>query len=188
MTLPRVIHYHYTRPGKSVDVYDHWLLVDQPHLKVLLMEDYAGDPLSIGGTPVAEPGSALLWFVFPDAWHDIGRFHLPDDTFTGWYTNLCTPVAVDGDVWASTDLFLDHWMTPDGRHAWLDEDELADAVAAGLLNGETQARITGERAVIQTNLDLGAWPPREALELDLHAARGLLKGRPTTDQSKWNAL
>jgi predicted RNA-binding protein associated with RNAse of E/G family len=181
VTQPRVIHYHYTRPGKNVDVYDHWLLVDEANLKVLLMEEYAGEPLSIDGNTVAEPGSALLWFVFPDAWHDIGRFHLADDTFTGWYTNLCTPVDIDGDVWQSTDLFLDHWMAPDGRHAWLDEDELADAVAAGLVNGETQARVARERAGIQMQLDLGTWPPAEAMELDLERARGLLKGRPTTD-------
>lgn len=173
--MPRTIHYRYTRPGKDVDVYDHWLVVDDANLKVLLMEEYGGEPLCIDGTAVAEPGSALLWFVFPDAWHDIGRFHLADGTFTGWYTNLCTPVAMDGDVWSSTDLFLDHWMTPDGRHSWLDEDELRDAVAGGLLSGETRTRIARERSVIQTHLDLGAWPPPEAVGMDLAAARGLLK-------------
>jgi predicted RNA-binding protein associated with RNAse of E/G family len=173
--MPRIIHYSYTRPGKDTAVYDHWLVVDRPELKVLLMEAYAGDPLVIDGKVVAEPGAALLWFVFPGAWHDIGRFHLADDTFTGWYTNLCTPVEIRENTWASTDLFLDLWMTPDGFQSWLDEDELADAVREELLDDSTQSQIAGERSRIQTHLDLGAWPPPIAVELDLQAARGLLE-------------
>jgi predicted RNA-binding protein associated with RNAse of E/G family len=173
--MPRLIHYSYTRPGKNTAVYDHWLVVDRPELKVLLMEAYAGDPLVIDGKIVAEPGAALLWFVFPGVWHDIGRFHLADDTFTGWYTNLCTPVEIHKNTWASTDLFLDHWMTPNGYQSWLDEDELADAVRAELLDESTRSQIAGERSRIQTHLDLGAWPPPIAVELDLQAARGLLE-------------
>jgi predicted RNA-binding protein associated with RNAse of E/G family len=173
--MPRIIQYSYTRPGKDTAVYDHWLVVDRPDLKVLLMEAYAGDPLVIDGKVVAEPGAALLWFVFPGVWHDIGRFHLADDTFTGWYTNLCTPVEIQENTWASTDLFLDLWMTPDGYQSWLDEDELADAVRAELLDDSTQSQIAGERSRIQTQLDLGAWPPPIAVELDLQIARGLLE-------------
>ena len=173
--LPRVIHYTYTRPGKETVIYDHWLVIDEPDLKVLLMDSYAGHPLLIDGTIVAEPGSSLLWFVFPDAWHDIGKFHLADDVFTGWYTNLCTPAKINEDQWSSTDLFLDHWIAPDGHQTWLDEDELNDAVTAGLLDVELCDRIADERRRIQTHLELGAWPPPVVLELDLQTARGLLK-------------
>ena len=173
--MPRLIHYSYTRPGKDTAIYDHRLVVDEPELKVLLMEEYRGHPLVIDGGVVVEPGAALLWFVFPGVWHDIGRFHLADDTFTGWYTNLCTPVEIEQNVWASTDLFLDHWMTPHGFQSWLDEDELADAVRADLLDDATQSRIAGERSRIQAHLDVGGWPPPIAVELDLQAARGLLE-------------
>jgi len=173
--MPHLIHYSYTRPGKDTAIYDHRLVIDEPELKVLLMEEYRGNPLVIDGNVVAEPGAALLWFVFPGVWHDIGRFHLADDTFTGWYTNLCTPVEIEQNTWASTDLFLDHWMTPNGFQSWLDEDELADAVRADLLDDATQSRIAGERSRIQAHLDVGAWPPPIAVELDLQAARGLLE-------------
>lgn len=174
-TLPRVIHYTYTRPGKETVTYDHWLVVDEPDLKVLLMDTYEGRPLRIDDSVVAEPGASLLWFVFPEAWHDIGRFHLADDTFTGWYTNLCTPVRITDHDWASTDLFLDHWMTPDGHQTWLDEGELHDAIAAGLVDAGTHDRIDDERSRIQARLDLGAWPPPVALDMDLQTARGLVK-------------
>ena len=174
--MARLIHYNYTRPGKESGVYDHWLVVDDPDLKVMLMTDYHGVPLVIDGQVVAEPGAAMLWFVFPGAWYDIGRFHLADDSFTGWYTNLCSPVTMHGDSWDSTDLFLDHWMTPEGHQSWQDEDELARAIGAGLLEAETQARIRQERRFIQSNIDVGAWPPPVALEMDLGDARGLMEG------------
>ena len=173
--MRRLIRYTYTRPGKDTGNYNHWLVVDEPELKVLLMDRYEGPPLRIDGRLAAEPGSALLWFVFPGAWHDIGRFHLANDTFTGWYTNLCTPVECTGDAWASTDLFLDHWTTPDGYQMWLDEDELANAAAAGLLDDQIRMRIDEERSRIQAGLDTGTWPPPVTLDLDLQAARGLLE-------------
>ncbi len=172
--MSRVIHYTYTRPGKETATYDHRLVVDEPDLKVLLMDDYEGRPLRIDDAVVDEAGESLLWFVFPDAWHDIGRFHLADDTFTGWYTNLCTPVQITDNDWSSTDLFLDHWMTPDGKQTWLDEDELQDAITAGLLDAAARDRIEDERSQIQTHLDLGAWPPPVTLEMDLQTARGLV--------------
>ncbi len=172
--MPRPIHYVYSRPGKSVGTYDHQLIVDRPDLKIMLMEGYDGEPLRIEGEAALEPGASLLWFVFPGAWHDVGRFHLADDTFTGWYTNLCTPVEMEGDTWSSTDLFLDHWMTPDGLHVWLDEDELVGAIEAGHVSEEMQRSIEKERAFIQSNLDVGSWPPPIALEFSLEDARDLL--------------
>ena len=172
--MPRPIRYKYGRPGKSVETYEHQLIVDEPELKIMLMEDYGGEPIRINRETVVDPGASLLWYVFPGAWHDVGRFHLADDTFTGWYTNLCTPVEMEGDTWSSTDLFLDHWMTPEGKHTWLDEDELAGAIAAGHVSGEWRTAIEKERALIQSNLTVGAWPPPIALEFGLDEARALL--------------
>ncbi len=172
--MSRLIHFSYKRPGKEADLYDHWLVVDEPDVKVMLLEGYHGQPVLIDGQTVAEAGAALLWFVFPGRRHDIGRFHLADDTFTGWYTNLCTPVEMEGDTWASTDLFLDHWISADGYEAWLDEHELADAIAAGLLDEAMQLQVREERAFIQSHLDVGAWPPHITIDMQLSDARGLL--------------
>ena len=173
--LSELIRYSYARPGKETETYDHWLVLDGADVKVMLMKDYQGKPLIVANEIVAEPGASLLWFVFPGAWHDIGRFHLADDTFTGWYTNLCTPVVMHEDGWTSTDLFLDHWTSAAGDRSWLDEDEFAEAVTAGLLDDATQRRIREERRFIQSRIDADAWPPNVACEMDLHAARGLLE-------------
>ena len=40
--MSRLIHYTYMRPGKETDTYDHWLVIDEPDLKVMLMEEYKG--------------------------------------------------------------------------------------------------------------------------------------------------
>jgi len=51
------------------------------------------------------------------------------------------------------DLFLDLLIEPDGSHRWLEEDELEQALAAGLLTEEDAgaAREEGERV-------LAEWP------------------------------
>jgi uncharacterized protein DUF402 len=54
----------------------------------------ANAPVHVRGASVLELGAPILWFVFPDKWYDVARFHLADRTFTGWYTNLCTPVVI----------------------------------------------------------------------------------------------
>ena len=77
---------------------------------------------------IYEPGAAIVWFVFPDVWHDLGRFHLEDGTFTGYYVNLITPVQIDGTTWRMFDLCLDLWIGADGRFQVLDQDEFDEAV------------------------------------------------------------
>lgn len=171
--MQRTIHYHYTRPGRESGTYQHRLVADEPDVKVMLMDHYQGRPLVIDGVTVAAAGSPLLWFVFPGRWHDIGRFHLPDGTFTGWYTNLCTPIEIFGPSWSSTDLFLDHWTSVDGWEKWLDEDELAAAIQLGLVSDAWQREIVREREMIQAELDGGRWPPDVALTMDLESARWL---------------
>ena len=60
-----------------------------------------------------ERGSDAVWFTFPGLWHDIGRFHRSDGTFTGIYANILTPPLIQPDgVWHTTDLFLDLWQKP----------------------------------------------------------------------------
>jgi len=133
--------------------------VDRPDVKVLLMDVVASKEMRIGNTVVAEPGSTLTWFVFPGQWHDVGRFELANRTFTGWYTNICTPVIITGNRWSITDLFLDLWLAPDGSLQWLDVDEFGAAIEAGTLDPELARRATAERARIDECVGRGAWPP-----------------------------
>ena len=172
-TVPRRITFKYQRPGQGTTTYDEWLVLDRPDVKVLLLESYEGKHVDVGGHRVLDPGAPIVWFVFPDAWHDVGRFHLADGTFTGWYTNFCKPVEFTNDLWRGTDLFLDCWLSADGEVMWLDEDEFDAAVRSRVIDAATKQRVRNERALIELQLGEGAWPPPIARDIDLAQARSL---------------
>lgn len=139
-------------------VYDHWLIHDDSDLQVLFMPQYTGADISFGTTKAIENGGAMVWYLFPGKWYDIGSFFLADGTQTGWYTNFCTPVKADGDKWFATDLFLDHWTSIDGHRMWLDEDEYADAVSNQLITTAQQGKVEAGRQEVAHRLE-GPWPP-----------------------------
>lgn len=167
------IRYEYRRPGKPTTSYDEWVVLDRPDSKVLLQDTFAGPPFRVGDAVVLEPGAPIVWFVFPETWHDIGRFHLADGTFTGWYTNLTTPIQLGAAVWSAGDLFLDLWTPAAGASVWLDEDEFAAACQARLIDAATRRRVLNERALIELQLAGGHWPPPIARDIDLAQARRL---------------
>lgn len=171
MRAPRHIHYLFHRPGKGTTEYHERLLVDEPDVKILLHERYHGRALRVAHGLILEPSAPLIWFLFPGRWYEIARFHRADESFTGWYTNLCTPVEFDGDVWSTTDLFLDHWLGVSGDACWLDEDELEGALHAGLIDGPTAQRLAGERETIDSCVANRTWPPPIARQFDLARAR-----------------
>lgn len=126
--------------------------------------------VEVAGTPVLEPGAAVVWFTYPGRWYDIGRFHLADGTFTGSYANVLTPVEMDGLSWSTTDLCLDVWMGRDGRVEVLDEREFADAVEAGWIDTATAtaARETAETLALLARH--GDWPPEHVRHWTLERA------------------
>jgi len=123
------VRIHYRRPPNRLQIFEQRLVHDGDDVKVTLAEAVAYEPpLRIGGEVVLERGSDVVWFTFPGAWHDIGRFHLADGTFTGLYANVLTPPSLTGTEWDTTDLFLDVWIARDGSVLLLDEDELDEAM------------------------------------------------------------
>ena len=126
------------------------------------------------GAIMLERGSLALWFTFPDVWHDIGRFHRADRTFTGLYANILTPPVIDGPLWHTTDLFLDVWQTPSGETLLLDEDEFEDARTQGLMDETTATRAWDEGQRILADAANGAWPPECVREWTLERALEVL--------------
>jgi predicted RNA-binding protein associated with RNAse of E/G family len=171
--MPQLIELEYRRPGKATVVYREWLVFERPDVKVLLLDAYNGGTVSAEGTVIQDTGAPIIWFVFPDRWFDIGRFHRSDETFTGWYTNLCKPPEFHGSRWIARDLFLDCWQPVGGAAVWLDEDELAEAVRGGVVDRATLKRIENERQLLELQLRQGAWPPPIAKDMDLAQVRNL---------------
>ncbi|MFN2327132.1 MAG: DUF402 domain-containing protein [Gemmatimonadales bacterium] len=139
-------------------------------------------PVTVDDRVVLEARSPAVWFTFPAAHHDIGRFHTPAGELTGYYANILTPVAIrpgEGgppDQWHTTDLFLDLFMTPAGRIHVLDRDELRDAVARGWVNDRTAAAAEREVNRLARLARQGAWPPAVVDEWPLERARSAARG------------
>jgi len=164
------IHYH--RPDRGTTEFDEHLVLDRPDVKVTLLERYDGNAAWAGDRLILAAGAPVVWFVFPDLHRDVGRFHLADGAFTGWYTNLRGPLRMDGADWYCTDLFLDHWLPAAGEAGtWLDEDELDAAVRAGLVSPSELDLVRVERGVIDAEVAAGRWPPPVARALGLAEAR-----------------
>jgi predicted RNA-binding protein associated with RNAse of E/G family len=153
------ISLEYIRPGRGAATYSERLLLDQPDVKVLAMDVLDAREIRIEGEVVLEPGASITWFVFPGQWHDVGKFHRADASFTGWYTDICTPVLMNGNHWSITDLCLDLWLPAQGPARWLDEEEFERAVLAKTLDQDLAAAARAERVRIDALLNRGDWPP-----------------------------
>lgn len=133
-------------------------------------------PLVIDGRIALENDSPAIWFTFPGAWHDIGRFHRANHTFTGFYANILTPVRfLSPNLWETTDLFLDVWSA-EGTVIVLDAEELDAAVARDWVDQATAARARDETAALLRRARRGEWPPRIVSEWTLERALEVRRG------------
>jgi predicted RNA-binding protein associated with RNAse of E/G family len=167
------VHIHYLRPPDRKETFTQRLLLDGPEVKVTFAENVPFDPpIRIHGEVALEAGSDAVWFTFPGLWHDIGRFHLADGTFTGIYANILTPPLFQpGGVWHTTDLFLDVWVTPAGDLSVLDEDQLEEALGKEWISLETARRAREEASWIRERFREERWPPPVVEAWTLQRAR-----------------
>ena len=169
----QTVRIDYLRPPDRREVFIQKLLLDTPEVKITLAESVPFDPpIQIHGEVALEAGSDAVWFTFPGMWHDVGRFHRADGSFTGIYANILTPpIFLPDGVWETTDLFLDVWVDPEGALAILDEDQLEEAEAMGWVS-DFQARKAREEAEwIEAEYSVGRWPPSIVEEWTLARAR-----------------
>jgi len=169
---------YYRRPPKREDIFVQELVSKTAEVIITFTEE---TPLSrptamAGDEVILEAGAPAIWFTFPGLWHDIGRFYLLDDTFTGYYTNIMTPVEFHDPLrWSTTDLFLDHWLSADGRPLILDEDEFDAAVDEGWIEPEIARRAETETERIHNAALEGAWPPPVVEEWTLDRVRAVVR-------------
>ena len=167
------IHYH--RPPDRVTVYENELVHADDEVTVTVMRaTRLSRPAMVDDKVILENGAPVVWFTFPGADHDIGRFHTTDGIFTGLYANILTPVEfISRTEWRTTDLFLDIWIGRDDLACILDEDELAEAERAGWVDEKTAAaaRATALRLIAQHRA--GTWPPRVVYDWPLERLTGM---------------
>jgi predicted RNA-binding protein associated with RNAse of E/G family len=167
------VRIHYRRLPDQDRIYDQRVVLERTDVIVTLSQRLdLPTPLSTGGRTMLEDGSLALWFTFPGVWHDIGLFHLADGTFTGLYANILTPPEIAGDVWHTTDLFLDLWWPDGGEVELLDADELEEALARGVIDKDMARQATAEANRLLQLAGAGAWPPPVVREWSLERALG----------------
>ena len=172
MSPPPLVRIRYRRPPDRLEIHEQYLVHDTSDLKVTFAPSVVRPgPLRIDGRTVLENGSPVVWFTFPGAWHDIGRFHTADGVFTGLYANILTPVELGpGHVWDTTDLFLDLWLDDDGVRV-LDENDFDDAIARGWIDEATVRRARTEIERLRSAAQSGVWPAAAVNEWTLERAR-----------------
>lgn len=178
------VEIRYRRLGRLTRTYRQQVLESGPRGIVTFQPNTPVDaPLVVAGTPILEPGSPVIWLTFPRAWHDIGLFHLADGTFAGLYANILTPVEFVGpNHWETTDLCVDVWVPRRGSARLLDEAELADAEAAGLVAPDVAARARLEANDLIEGLASASWPPALAGEWSLARARKAARAAAATSR------
>lgn len=170
----------YRRLPDQEELYHQTLVHEADALVTYVPAAAVRRPTLVAGRAVLETGSPVVWFTFPDEWYDVGRFHLPDGTFTGFYANILTPVEFDGDTWTTTDLFLDVFVTPTGEIHVLDREELDEAERGGWVDAALAARARAEADRLVHMARGGAWPPEVVRQWPLERARGVASGTPSS--------
>lgn len=171
MSAERRARIHYRRLPDNERIFDQHIVLERSDVIVTLSEPLVLDePMLIGGNVGLEHGSRALWFTFPGCWHDIGRFHRADGTFTGIYANILTPPRIEGADWYTTDLFLDVWLPAQGGVMLLDEDELVEAMARGHIEADLAESARAEAERLLALVERGVWPPPVVGEWTLERA------------------
>jgi predicted RNA-binding protein associated with RNAse of E/G family len=174
---PEQVIIHYRRPPDRTDDFVQLLVHESSEVIVTFLEHTPlAKPLVVNGDIVLENGSPAVWFTFPGARHDIGRFHTADGRFTGIYANILEPVEfVSRLEWRTTDLFLDVWIGLDGSVSLLDGDELARAEERGWVDAGASSRARAEADFLMAEAQIGKWPPECVAWWTLETVRGVLR-------------
>lgn len=180
VTAPHTVQIHYRRPPDKRQIFaQSELYRDDDVIVTFLDQTPLSRPSRVDGRTILEDGAPIVWFTFPGLWHDIGRFHRADGTFTGLYANILTPVHfIEPRVWDTTDLYLDIWLEPGRAPVVLDRDEFDEARARSWIDEPTVASALGETDRILRLIGEGAWPPPVVEEWTLHRARDVAARLP----------
>jgi hypothetical protein len=98
-------------------------------------------------------GTGILKLVPWGSAHSVWLFWDPGWELRGWYVNLEAPHRRWHSGVDTTDHVLDIWVTPDRRWEWKDEDEFAEALAAGRFSARDATEIQAEGARVVEKIE-----------------------------------
>ncbi len=109
-------------------------------------------------------GGGRLFLAGPEAAHSICPSWEADGSFAGWYVNLETPWRRTPVGFDTTDHVLDIWVLPDRSWRWKDEEELQEAVEAGLFTPQQAKAIRHEGERVLERVEAWTEPFNEGWE------------------------
>jgi predicted RNA-binding protein associated with RNAse of E/G family len=116
------------------------------------------------GKVVVARAYLAVWFIFRRKWYDVGKFYDQEGKFTGYYCDIIRPVAKllasPSKTSIITDLFLDLWISSDGRCVVLDEQQLGRAIRKRAIPLPLAAKARRELAALVKSAKAGYFPPK----------------------------
>ncbi len=147
--LPRQVEIHYTRlHGKPLTIYTEELL-SQTDLRLKTRASVGADWRQSFAEAWWKPGliptgryvASLIKYYFFQEWFDVLELRGDADEILGYYSDICTPLTKTGaTTYATTDLVLDLWLSPERLVKELDWDEFEHVVQHQLMSPELQAQ------------------------------------------------
>jgi predicted RNA-binding protein associated with RNAse of E/G family len=114
-----------------------------------------------GGAVLAQPGYTWALFFFPGRWYAITSVYDGKSKLVAHHVDLCVPPEERDGVLSFLDLKLDLMIRPDGQASWLDEDEYAREVDAGVVPRDWQEAVKQTVATLDRDCGAGTFPPLE---------------------------
>ncbi len=103
-------------------------------------------------------GGSLVRIVPRERWYAVDLEYDAERAFVGYYVNFQEPLRATTRGFDTVDLVLDIVINPDGEWRMKDEDDFADAVAAGHIGRETAELLRGEAARLLTVVEREGTP------------------------------
>jgi len=183
---PLTTHFH-RRSGK-VSHYREFLFFDDGDLAVAGYEDKAVKrPLRVAGETVFDKAFKAFRVQRRGATFTTICVYSMDDRLLGYYSDATMPWtgvrrAADGSGFETDidDLYLDHWIFPDGRRFVLDLGELFDGQTEGRIS-PLEAQLSLETTSwVEEAAAAGAYPAEQLASFDLDPA--LLRALPQSQE------
>jgi hypothetical protein len=142
----RIVETKRTLDGRE-QTFECGLVALSPRLVIVRFEHAAA---RTAGSFTIPAGSVTYGFFWPGRHYDLYRFTGPDHAVIAYRFDVVDSVKlVPGHV-GYTDLLLDAWLAPGGTLHFEDEDEVAEADAAGLLSRARRATIQRTRRLLES--------------------------------------
>ena len=168
--LPRRVTIQYRRLPSRVRQFQGILREETSNRLVIEQQLRVRKPRREFGKVVVGKGYLAVWFIFRGRGYDVSKFYDRKRRFTGYYCDIIRPITrlLSNATKTSimTDLFLDLWITPDGKYLVLDEDELEEALAKHVISSSLARQARRELQLLIQLTKSGRFPPASVRRIE----------------------